>query len=366
MSSLISKHHARNVPGILKLNDTEKIHDDEGRIYEIETRGDRDAIMYFKASDIKAMLEIDDINDILQDKHFSFIYSKDYEIFNNSKHTKYDTPVLYLTYAGLVRLLFVRKHPIAKKFQRWATETLFTASLGTPEAKKELAGKLLGVELCDIKAFLATDTDIMPVIYLFVIGRIGDLRKEMKIDTAGTFDDTGLVAKFGYTTNLRDRAADHYRTYGKIPGTRVYLRCYTRIEPAHLSKAESALREYFKRCECLITDNKTHKELVVLDEKFVERKIKTVYKDIGKLYEGRCAETRKLDEGIDKMIDIQDKIVTNQQISHDKLFSTSDKLIAMYEKRLAEKDAKIAKRDAKLAEKDIIIKNLTSRLSFNA
>ncbi len=50
-----------------------------------------------------------------------------------------------------------------------------------------------------------------------------------------------------------------------------------RIEPAHLSAAESDLRTYFKEKECTITDNKAYKELVVLNETFVKRKIVDVY-----------------------------------------------------------------------------------------
>lgn len=149
------------------------------------------------------------------------------------------------------------------------------------EAKEKLAG----IKTCDIKKFLAIDTERMPVIYLFIIGRIGDLRKEMKIDTNCLFEDTGLVAKFGYTTDLKRRATEHEKTFSKFKGsTNFYLRCYARVELAHLRAAETDLRNYFKGEGCLVTDNKIYKELVILNDKFVKHTVFNKYQSLGRLY----------------------------------------------------------------------------------
>lgn len=282
-------------PDILELTDAEKLHDDEGNIFNIEVRGKRHVNKcYFRASDVEAMLEMTSISSTIQKgtsdrDRIKYIEDTHYKTF--IAHTAsighsmdYKRPILYLTYMGLMQLSITRRHPIADKFQKWAAETLFTASLGTPDAKKALAGKLLGLELADIKAFLSIDTGIMPVIYLFSIGRIGDLRKSMKIDTSHEFSDDGIVAKFGYTTDLKTRAEEHTRTFEKFEGAKVMLRCFSRIEPSCLSKAERDLREFFTRQECLVTDNKKYKELVVLSDKFAKVGVVDKYKSLGSIY----------------------------------------------------------------------------------
>lgn len=290
------------------------------------------------------MLKMKNISGTLQDCTSTFSQGKDYITFITDHPgfggTKGDMCLTtYLTYLGLMRLLFVRKHPIAIKFQQWATETLFTIKHGTAEAKEKLAGKLLGVGLSGIKAFLATDAETLPVIYLFIIGRLGDLRDKMHIDVAKRFDDDGLVAKFGYTTDLKSRAADHARNFKEF-GAEVSLKCHVRIEPAHLSAAESDLRTYFKEKECTITDNKAYKELVVLNETFVKRKIVDVYRKIGRTYGGRFSELSTLET----------------EIKYLKcLLTEKDKTISLLSNSIVDKDTKIDRKDA-------IIEKLTTKI----
>lgn len=166
----------------------------------------------------------------------------------------------------------------------------------------------------------------MPVIYLFSIGRIGDLRKSMKIDTSHEFSDDGIVAKFGYTTDLKTRAEEHTRTFEKFEGAKVMLRCFSRIEPSCLSKAERDLREFFTRQECLVTDNKKYKELVVLSDKFAKVGVVDKYKSLGSIYIGRLAEIEKLEIKLEE---------------RDKLFTEKDLRISEKNELIAEKTVRL-------------------------
>jgi len=354
-------------PDILELTDAEKLHDDEGNIYNIEVRGKRHVNKcYFRASDVEALLEMKNINSTLYEATSSFTLNKDYVTFIvqqvsilSKKIDKH--PHIFLTYSGFVRLLMVRKHPIADKFQKWAAETLFTASLGTSDAKKALAGKLLGLELADIKAFLSIDTGIMPVIYLFSIGRIGDLRKSMKIDTSHEFSDNGIVAKFGYTTDLKTRAEEHMRTFEKFEGAKVMLRCFSRIEPSCLSKAERDLREFFTRQECLVTDNKKYKELVVLSDKFAKVGVVDKYKSLGSIYVGRLAEIEKLEikvEERDKMLVEKDLRISEK----NELIAEKNSSLILHADLLKEKEGKISELTKIIEEKDKALKRLSIKL----
>jgi hypothetical protein len=58
---------------------------------------------------------------------------------------------LYLTYIGLLKVLFSSRNKQVDRFVQWATETLFTAHLGTSDQKSKLTAKLMGVSLEAVK-----------------------------------------------------------------------------------------------------------------------------------------------------------------------------------------------------------------------
>lgn len=371
-----------SAPDILELDDSEKLCDDEGNIYEIEVRGERNVDKcYFRASDVELTLGMKNITGTLQDITSAFVKGKDYVSFIvksaglvGLKIVKH--PHMFLTYLGLMRLLFVRRHPIAEKFQRWAAETLFTVKHGTSEAKETLASNLLGTEISSIKSFLSADTRLVfPVIYLFIIGRIGDLRDDMKIDTKHEYDDNGLVAKFGYTKDLKRRASEHANTFGKFKGAKIYLRCFAYIDPEYLSKAEKELHDYFETEECLVSDNKSYVELVVLNKQFVKSTVFDKYKSIGAIYEGRYANMRVLEAKLEKLNEIlinKDEIIA----AKEKIFAERERVIIEKERVITEKektsimlldylhikDKEIAKLSECIDDKNKIIKKLNAQI----
>src|SRR5690606_41976867 len=71
-----------------------------------------------------------------------FICEKMYKV-QNPTDTKKE---LFLTYKGILRVLFCSHSKKADSFVDWATETLFTAQMGTRRARKNLAASILGVD----------------------------------------------------------------------------------------------------------------------------------------------------------------------------------------------------------------------------
>lgn len=381
-------------PSIMELKDEEKLRDDAGVIYEIEVRGERHIDKcYFKASDVEIMLKMKHISGTLQrgttdrstvsfekDKHYqTFIV----DLFASSGDTShFRCPTLFLTYAGLTQLLFTRRHPIADKFRRWATETLFIVKHGAADDKAALASKLLGAELSHIKAFLSSDTSDFPAIYLFIIGQIGDLRKEMKIDVDSTFEDAGLVAKFGFTADLKRRASEHEKTFSKFKGTHICLKYYARIDPEYLSEAEADLRTYFEKSECLITDNEKYRELVVLDRKFMKHTVFDKYKSLGSIYEGRfsdmklteltnkhlsesLAENRKRLIKTEHMLDTTEHMLAEKQeiyIETNKRLIKTEHILDEERAKHVETNARLVKAERLLDEKDAKIEELCKKI----
>ena len=162
------------LPDRFLLEDHEHFRDDDNNVIHITIRGERkfDAI-FFKAKDVGEMLNIERVKDTITKNGSSFQEKVDYVYFqNNDQYGKPDNlsrnnKVTYLTYQGFLRLLFVRRHPIAHKFCRWATETLFAAQYGTKEQRMEVTSQIMGVHINTIKDFMDTSTTSLSVIYIF-------------------------------------------------------------------------------------------------------------------------------------------------------------------------------------------------------
>ena len=120
-------------------------------------------------------------------KSGSYTQDDDYKTFiqeevilNDSLSNKGNNQkTIYLSYDGLVRLLMIRRHPIANHFQKWAMSTLFVHQFGTTEQKEDLGADLLGIDLRTLKSVFKLFVDKIPCLYLFYLGNAKDLRDKV-------------------------------------------------------------------------------------------------------------------------------------------------------------------------------------------
>ena len=107
------KYEYENAPEILYLEDDEKFHDDEGNMYEIETRGIKkyDKI-YFKVGDIEKCFGMNRLRDTITDERKDgYIENKHYVYFIVNDHTLISRQCnrpnikLFLTFAGFKRFI---------------------------------------------------------------------------------------------------------------------------------------------------------------------------------------------------------------------------------------------------------------------
>src|SRR5208282_5523028 len=112
--------------------------------------------------------------------------------------------ILFLTYNGLLRVMFVSRSQSADALTLWATETLFTVQLGAKPDKQKLAAKLLGVDTNTIKNVFNKSVSTMPCIYLFELGNLNDsdVRESCQVDEDDYTDKTYTICKFGLTDDL--------------------------------------------------------------------------------------------------------------------------------------------------------------------
>ena len=124
-------------PEIIYLEDCKKIKDNDGNIIDIETRGERKVDkIYFKVKDVMKGFEMKFLNKTILDKRNNgYIEGIHYKLFNCKKivlntNNTIIKKVMYLTYIGILRVLFASHSPRAHTFVKWATESLFTLQMG--------------------------------------------------------------------------------------------------------------------------------------------------------------------------------------------------------------------------------------------
>lgn len=338
------------VPPLLLLEEDEKFKDEQGNVVEIEVRGERNwQKIWFKASDVGKMLEYKegDIINILTNKMGSFKQDEDYKTFiqeepilNGSLPNKGDNQkTIYLSYHGLVRLLMIRRHPIANHFQKWAMNTLFIHQFGTTEQKEELGADLLGIDLRTLKSVFKLFVDKIPCLYLFYLGNAEDLREKIP----NGLENNHKMYKYGFTDDLERRTRDHRKSYGE----HIQLIHFVYIDPKYLSKAETSFKE---KVECF-TDLKNNgmkpnsntdisrKEIISYDDGF-KGMIHSNLKDIGEIYSGilrdyqHKLEMMKLDnKHKDEILEERNRTILKMEEYNKKIEGRNDELMELLLKK---------------------------------
>jgi hypothetical protein len=264
-----------NAPPVLHLDDSEKFHDADGNVIEIETRGERDRKkIYFNVKDVSAGFEMPSLSKNLlrhiyldvQNGYERGVHYKPFKRVPSGDTIKQSNTSLYLTYRGLVRVLMVSRNKNVDKFQDWAEEKLFTIQMGTKDQKVKLGAEILNTSPRTLKAVLDKHAATFPSIYLMSLGKVRDLRETFGIPSDKPDDST--VYKFGFTEDLSRRSIELENQYSKIKGVTVTMGTFHVIDTKYTAEAENKVRELCGAFEVRI--NKTMQgfnELVVLDDK---------------------------------------------------------------------------------------------------
>jgi hypothetical protein len=324
-------------PDILELNDEEKFKDDDGNVIDVEVRGERNYDRcYFKVDDIAKGFKIPDIQRTILRDHTQYYHNLHYEYFNNKKvdivrnsHNKNSTYTkkMFLTYKGMVRLLYCSRSKNVEKFQDWATKILFTHHMGTCEQKDVLSSSLLGISSSTIKEVFRTCSNKTPVVYLF---SIGSAKKLLKDDTHGK---DILLCKFGCTYDISRRTGEHENNFKKEYGDKMEFSSllYSIIDPKYIFDAEGSVKDYFKS-DKLNKDDKS--ETILIDKKNIS-KIRQYYKMIQNQYIGRYKEMNDQISRLDKELE---KEKHEKEIMEHKILLEREKHEKELEKEKHEKE----------------------------
>lgn len=313
-------------PPLLELEFDEKFHDDDGNVLEIETRGERDHDkIFFRVQDVMTAFDMPNLDKSLLHVNTNYKRGVHFETFirvenfypNKSKTSnKKPKPSLFLTYVGMLKVLFSSSNKHAEKFTNWASEKLFALHLGTIKAKEELIGDIQ-TNIDDHISVFRSHPCGFPCIYLLSLGKVKDLRATYSIPD--TVDDELVVHKFGCSQHFHQRLTEHKRDYGKELNVAINVVAYHMIDPKYKKIAESYISSMFKAYG-MILNIPDRKELVALDnEQLVQ--VKKDYGRTGREYAGATQEMQQKIQELEK-----------------------DKLILVYEKKELETEIKTMKR----------------------
>jgi hypothetical protein len=285
------KYDIEMAPEIIDLEDEEKFTDNDGNIIEIETRGEREVNKcYFLVKDVMIGFRMDNLHETLIDTRRGYQENIDYVYFSikktGSARKNVTKKELFLTYFGLLRVLFVSRSGEAHKFINWATNTLFTLQFGTKDQKTELVADTLGVTASAVKQVFNTSCSTTPSIYLFTLGTVKDLRKSMNIGKE--YYDDSIVAKFGMTIDLPRRTGEHMKTYSKIKGVDLKIKHHSYIDPQYISSAETDLKNFFNGLS-IDFEFKNFDELIILPKR-LNKVVNRQFELLSKSYMGHISE----------------------------------------------------------------------------
>lgn len=280
-------------PHILNLTPEECFKTKDGKIIKIEVRGEREYDKcFFRVKDVSVGFDIPNLSITLTCSVSSYERDIDYKVMSVNKSTK---GYLYLTYEGMIKLLYVSRNDNARQFRRWATEKLFIMQMGDQSQRDTLAAELLGVNTQTIADVFRANSGKTPVVYLYMIGRATDL-----LDGNYTADD--LLCKYGCTDDLPRRAKELQRLFKKEFSTQIELLQFSIIDAKFIFDAEAAVARYFQMSSVSYENTK---ELVIINSRELPQ-IKQFY---GMLHNNYIGCYKELD---DKIHELEREIIVLQ------------------------------------------------------
>jgi hypothetical protein len=263
--------------------------------------------------DVSVGFGMPNLNDTLRQKESGYITHVDYkDMFIRSAAINYrHEPIkkcLFLTYEGLLRVLFVSRNKNATLFRKWATNKLFTIQMGTRDQKMKLGAEVLNTSPRTLKAIFDKHAATFPSIYLMSLGKVRELRETFGIPA--NKPDESTVYKFGFTEDLSRRVIELEAEYSKLPGVTMTIGTFHIIDTKYTSEAENEVREMCAAFEVRVKKTtQGFNELIVLDDKQFAN-MKKMYRRIGDDFAGATLGLQKqIAELKDRIKDYENEIV---------------------------------------------------------
>ena len=339
-------------PDLIELEDNEKFLDLNGNVIEVEICGERNAKnIFIRARDVAKGFEISKLNDKILDKTSDYEYDVHFKYFSDTGMSGVGMKIkkaLYLTYKGLIKLLYCSRSKNADKFQDWATEKLFTLQMGEQEDKDKLAAECLGVNVKTVIDVFRTCATTIPCVYLFSLGTVKQLRKTFNLSHE---NDDDIVYKFGMTNDLSRRTIEHSKSLGKLENVNLELKTFVYIDVIHKSEAETDIKNFFQISNMIIKHDHYNEIVVINNSNFSF--VKKQYDNISRSYGGRNKELLDIINNLKQELLKKDNELLkkdNDLLQKDNDLLKKDNELLMKDKMLVEKDNEVLRMKLQLKE----------------
>ena len=175
--------------------------------------------------------------------------------------------------------------------------------------------------------FLPALLNFFPTLYLLSIGKVKDLRVTLAI--GDEYDDDMIILKGGETDNLIRRIDEHNTTYGKMPGTSLYLKHYNYIDPQYVKKAENEMFIIMEKMNFKF-DHPKFNELLICSKKDIKVIIEQ-YTNITRKYIGHIKDITV------KLKDLENQIILIKKDKENELLNKENELLKK-ENEILQKD----------------------------
>lgn len=229
---------------------------------------------------------------------------------------------LFLTYKGILKVLFTSRVGNTDKFVDWCTESLFTLQLGTVKQKNKLVSNVMGCSHETVKELFNKTASTIPCIYLFTLGTVHDLRKSFRIDG---YKDSDIVCKYGFTKDLEERSRVHTKNFEKIKNVDVKLKMFSYIDPLYISDAETSIKDFFEMNKMRFK-TEINNEIVIIPSSFMT-KINKYYKELDQLYGGHITEIRIQNDNIKHKMEVMKLTHISEIKDRDNIIKDKDREI---------------------------------------
>lgn len=343
--SKTAKHEVPMAPELIHLTKKEKFRDNDNNIIEIEVRGERDVEKcYFRVRDIQEGFNIPRLHDNILDKRYNGHQENiHYQFFNIKKRDGLEKikikKELYITFNGLIRILFASSSKTANKFTNWATKTLFVAQMGTADQKLQLVSDITGVPIKATKVIFDKSANVIPGIYLICLGKVEELRDILDIDDS--YEDNDFVYKFGLSEDINRRSGEHQRKFKKMGINDIKLCTYSTIDPLNISKAETKLKKKFINYEMMLP-HEEFTELAVIPMKKLKQ-IKDEYAQLGQLYAGHTAEMKQQINDLMNQLNNKNTELVHKEELHKLTLSNTQKDLQIANDQIAKLEKQLKK-----------------------
>jgi prophage antirepressor-like protein len=270
-------------PDVLQLEEREMFKDTAGNIVEVEVRGERDRKKcFFRVEDVARAFELPEFDHTLrrdrgyqEDLHYKYFMVKKgvndpFCVNNNSGMQK----GLFLTWSGLLKVIYSSRAGTAERYREWADEILFVAQMGTHIDRSMLADRI------HYNVFTWSG------LYLIKIAPVSGVRH--KVAFADHIGDDACIYKFGRGEDIAKRFVAHVNdpVYADLGHElQIVHACF--IPEVFLVEAERLLRE--RVYPSYGQQHRGKLELITLNNNQLNE-VKKIYQELHANYTGQMSD----------------------------------------------------------------------------